>query len=394
MRTFISLSILQLAIVFSILPWSAYGLQQDASAQEQLQSIFREATAAMRDGHTEEAEKYFRQATELAPNLPEAHLNLGLAQLKEGKLSEASTSIEKAIQLDPRSPGAYMFLGIVDYQMNHIDQAIENLQHEIDANPTNPEAQLWLGIVELASGHPERATGPLDRAAELAPKDLNILDYRGQAHMKVAKQSYADMYHLDPRSWRVHRLNAEIASESEHYKQAIDEYLTAIHIAPREADLYEGLGEVYRKTGAIDLAENAFAQQLELTPGNPVAMYNLGSVRVERGEEETGVPLLLKVVKLYEKPTVADYYLGRGLAIQGKYDDAISELQRAATIDGEVQRRSWYEIAQTYRKMGDIAKAQAALVKYQQLRQAADRQTAQQEEDWRKLNTAPPDKTQ
>jgi predicted Zn-dependent protease len=123
-------------------------------------------------------------------------------------------------------------------------------------------------------------------------------------------------------------------------------------------------------------------------------MYNLGSVRVERGEEETGVPLLLKVVKLYEKPTVADYYLGRGLAIQGKYDDAISELQRAATIDGEVQRRSWYEIAQTYRKMGDTAKAHAALVKYQQLRQAADRQSAQQEEDWRKLNTAPPDKTQ
>lgn len=381
-------------IAFCVLLLPAYSQQPDANAQQQLQSLFRQGATAMRDGHADEAERYFQQATELAPNLPEAHLNLGLAQLKEGKLPEAAGSIEKAIQLDPHTPGAHMFLGIADYQMNHIDQAIENLQHEINANPTNPEAQLWLGIVELASGHPEKATGPLDRAAELAPKDLNILDYRGQAHMKVAKQSYADMYHLDPGSWRVHRLNAEMAADAEQHKQAIDEYLAAIHIAPKQADLYEGLGEEYRKTGPLDLAEKAFAQQLELTPGNPVAMYNLGSIRVERGEEETGIPLLQQVVKLYGKPTVADYYLGRGLAAQGKDSEAVDALLRASTIEGEVQRRSWYELAQTYRKMGDAAKAHAALVRYQQLRQAADRENARQAEDWRKLNAGTVDTSQ
>jgi tetratricopeptide (TPR) repeat protein len=391
MRLPISFTIALFVIALWWLPSSAYCLQ-DGNTQEQLQSIFRQGVTAMHDGHAEEAEKYFQQATQLAPGLSEAHLNLGLAQLKEGKLPEASGSIEKAIQLDPHSPGAHMFLGIVDYQMNRMDKAIENLQAEIEANPTNPEAQLWLGIVELASGHPEKATGPLDRAAELSPKDLNILDYRGQAHLKVAKQSYADMYHLDPGSWRVHRLNAEMAADSEQHKQAIDEYLAALRIAPKQADLYEGLGEEYRKTGALDSAEKAFAQQLELTPGNPVAMYNLGSVRVERGEEETGVPLLLEVVKLYQKPTVADYYLGRGLAAQGKNDEAVKELQRAATIDGEVQRRAWYELAQTYRKSGDATKAHAALAKYQELRQAADRQSAQQAEDWRKLNAAATDK--
>jgi Flp pilus assembly protein TadD len=276
--------------------------------------------------------------------------------------------------------------------MNRIDAAIDNLQQEIAANPKNAEAQLWLGIVELASGHPEKATGPLDRAAELSPKDLNILDYRGQAHLKVARQSYADMYHLDPGSWRVHRLNAEMAADAEQHKQAIDEYLAAIHIAPKEADLYEGLGEEYRKAGSLDLAEKAFAQQLELTPGNPVAMYNLGSVRVDRGEEASGVPLLQQVVKIYGKPTVADYYLGRGLAAQSKNDEAVNELQRASAIEGEVQRRSLYELAQTYRKMGDSVKAHATLTQYQQLRQAADRQNAQQAEDWRKLNAASSDK--
>lgn len=342
----------------------------------------------MRTGQVQAAEDAFRKATQIAPNFAPAYLDMGLAQLKLGKLPEATASIRKALAIDPKTVGAHMFLGIAEYQSNHIHRAIEDLQKEIAEAPNNTQALLWLGIVELESGHPEQATGPLDRAAELNPKDLNILDYRGQAHMAVAKLSYAQMYHLDPGSWRVHRLNAQIDAEAEQHKQAIDEYQAAIRIGPKEADLYEGLGEEYRQVGQLDLAQKAFSQQLQLTPGNPIAMYNLGSVDVDRSEEKAGVPLLEKVVKIYGKPTVADYYLGRGLAAEGKFDQAAAELQRATSIPGEVQQRAWYELGQVYRKMDRPTDARAALLKFQQLRQSADKQKAQEIEDWRKLNAA------
>lgn len=360
-------------------------------AQEQtpqLQEFFRDGATAMQAGQAATAEAAFRKATQIAPDFAPAYLDLGLAQLKQGKLQEATSSIRKALEIDPKSPGAHMFLGIAEYQSNHIHKALEDLQQETAENPGNSQALLWLGIVELNSGHPEKATGPLDRAANLNPKDLNILDYRGQAHMAVAKQSYAQMYRLDPTSWRVHRLNAQIDAEAEQHKQAIDEYQAAIKIDPKEADLYEGLGQEYRKIGQLDLAQKAFAQQLQLTPGNPIAMYNLGSVDVDRSEEKSGVPLLEQVVKIYGKPTVADYYLGRGLAGEGKVDQAAAELQRATSVPGEVQLRAWYELGQIYRKMGRPTAAHAALLKYQQLRQAADSQKAKEIEDWRKLNTA------
>lgn len=362
-----------------------------ADAQEQtpqFQDLFRQGAAAMRTGQVQAAEDAFRKATQIAPNFAPAYLDMGLAQLKLGKLPEATASIRKALAIDPKTVGAHMFLGIAEYQSNHIHRAIEDLQQEIAEAPNNAQALLWLGIVELESGHPEQATGPLDRAAELNPKDLNILDYRGQAHMAVAKLSYAQMYHLDPGSWRVHRLNAQIDAEAEQHKQAIDEYQAAIRIGPKEADLYEGLGEEYRQVGQLDLAQKAFSQQLQLTPGNPIAMYNLGSVDVDRSEEKAGVPLLEKVVKIYGKPTVADYYLGRGLAAEGKFDQAAAELWRATSIPGEVQQRAWYELGQIYRKMGRPTDAHAALLKFQQLRQSADKQKAQEIEDWRKLNAA------
>jgi tetratricopeptide (TPR) repeat protein len=359
-----------------------------AQDQQQLQSVFQQGMAAMKAGHADEAEKLFQQTVTIDPGFAPGYLDMGLAQIRQGKLPEAAASLEKALELDPNAPGANMFLGIVDHQMNRSTESIEHLQKEVAAHPDSPEAQMWLGIVELSSGHPDQATGPLDRAAELSPKDENILDYRGRAHMQVAKQSYAQMYHLDPGSWRVHRLNAQIAAEADQREHAIQEYLAAIKIAPKQADLYEELGEEYRKTGALDLAEKAYAEQLSLTPGNPVAMYNLGSVCVDRAQEQTGVPLLEQVVKIYDAPTVADYYLGRGLAAEGKNDQAVTSLQRATQVTGEVQRQAWYELGQLYRKMGKSADARAALEKYQQLRQTADRENAKQVEDWRQLNVS------
>lgn len=122
---------------------------------------------------------------------------MGLAQLKQGKLADAADSLQTALQRNPKAPGASMFRGIVYFQMNRLGQARVALQQEIDLDQDNAEPLMWLGITELAAGNPEKAVGPLDKAAELSPKDINILDYRGRAHLLVSKDSYARMYARD-----------------------------------------------------------------------------------------------------------------------------------------------------------------------------------------------------
>ncbi len=342
----------------------------------------------MHNGNSAAAEATFRRATVVDPSFAPAQLDLGLAQLKQGKLLDAIASIKKSLQLDPSSPGAHLFLGIAEYQSSHAEDAIADLRLAIQEDPRNTQALTWLGIVELNAGHPEQAAEPLDRAAELAPTDENILDYRVQAHMAVARQSYTALYKLDPSSWRLHRLNAAIDAQALDHKHAIDEYQLALQLAPKEAELYEGMGWEYRQLGHADQAAQAFAQQLKLTPGNPIAMYNLGSAEVDSGQEKAAIPLLQEVVNVYDQPTAADYYLGRALAAQGKYEDAAKEFQRATLLTGEMQQRAWYELSQTYRNLGKAEEARAAVQKYQALRQAADQANAKQAEDWRKLNAA------
>ena len=365
---------------------AATGMPAQSAPPQGVESLLRQGAAAMQAGRADEAEASYRKATEEAPTFAPGWLDLGLAQLRGGKLTAAIDSMRHALQLDPGAPGAHLFLGIAEYQTNHIPEAVADLERAAQEDASNPQAFLWLGIVELDTDHPEKATGPLDRAAELAPNDLAILDYRVQAHMAVARQSYTQIYHLDAGSWRLHRLNAQIDAQAQQHTQAIEEYQEAIKIAPKQADLYEGLGWEYRQTGQIDLAEKAFAQQLQLTPGNPIAMYNLASAQVDGGQAAAAVPLLEQVVKLYGMPTVADYYLGRAYAAAGKNDQAVAELQKATTLSGETERRAWYGLGQVYRQMGKTAEARAAVGKFQQLHDAAVEARAKDVEDWRKLN--------
>jgi superkiller protein 3 len=340
----------------------------------------------MRAGNAAEAEASYRRATDTAPNFAPGWLDLGLAQLKEGKLEDATGSIRHALALDPSVHGARLFLGIAEYQTQHIDAAVVDLEQAGREDPDNLQVLMWLGIVEMESGHPEQATAPLDRAAELAPDDAGILDYRVQAHMAVARESYTRLYRLDPGSWRLHRLNAQIDAQAGQPDEAIHEYQAAIKIAPKQADLYEGLGWEYRQTGHLDLAEKAFEQQLELTPGNPIAMYNLASTRVDSGQAASAAGLLEQVVKLNAAPTVADYYLGRAYAAEGRQEPAVAEYQKATTLGGETARQAWYGLGQVYRDLGRTAEARAAVEKFQQLHQQAAQARAKDIQDWRKLN--------
>jgi len=364
----------------------------ESSQEDQLKANLRSGAEAMHSGRADQAEQYFREVTRIAPRLPVGYLDLGLAQLRQGKLPEAVESLEKTLELNQSTPGAHMFLGITFYQMSRFEDARTALQQEIDLNAGNAEALMWLGITELAAGNAEKAVAPLDKAAELSPKDMNILDFRGRAHLLVSKDSYARMYALDPNSWRMHRLSAQIYSEANQRKEAIREFEAAVELSPKQPDLYEELGDEYRKDGNLGMAATTYKKELELTPHNPVALYDLGSTLVEQGKSQAGVPLLKEAVKILGGQTVADYYLGRGLADLGVYQEAVEHLEAAAKIvpQDEVARRSFYKLAQVYRKLQRPQDAQKAVAQFQKLTEQLARQGAQQVSDWRKMNSGSP----
>lgn len=352
-----------------------------------VREAFERGSAAMRAGQSAAAERAFRDAVKLAPNMAEAHLDLGLVLAREGKLDGAIASVQKSIALDPAQNGAHMFLGIFLFQANHPEEARQALATEIAHDPKNPEALTWLGNIDLATGHPERAVLSFDKAAELTPNDLNLLELRGRAHNQVAHDSYARMAKLDPNSWHVHRVQAQLFSDEGKHAEAITEYQAAIKLEPRNPDLYEALGDEFRATAQLQAAQTAYGQELTLAPANPVALYNVGSIDIDRGDNAAGVPLLLKFVQVYPGSPVAEYFLGRGLAALGKDEEAAGWLAKSAAADGngEIAKRSSYELTRLYRKLHRPGEAEAAAANLVRIKALQDKASTQEPQDWKKL---------
>jgi tetratricopeptide (TPR) repeat protein len=352
-----------------LLSWTASlaAAQGGANVNER----FRQATAAMREGHLDEASQGFAAIVKEAPSFAEAHLNLGLVLQEQNKFDEASASFQKALLLKPRLRGANLFLGVALYRLNQLDKAVVAIQKETTAYPKDPAAWMWLGVVRLAQEKPEEAAAALDKATERAPDDMDILYHRGRAHLLVSNNSYARMFKVDPHSWRVHRVIAQADAEADRHVDAIVEFQAALKLAPTQPGLHEELGSEYRNLGKIQEAEEAFLRELEIDPNNALARYKLGVLTVEKGDGAKGKELIEAALR--EKPGLlhVDYNLGRAEMLLGNDAAAAQRLERATSAPGsdpEVIGQAWYQLGIVYRRLHRMEDAQKAMATFQKLK--------------------------
>jgi tetratricopeptide (TPR) repeat protein len=342
-----------------------------AQVTPEVSNILSQASEAMRQGDLNAAGDGFAAAVKLAPAFAEAHFNLGLVREEQGRLDEAIASFEKALTLKPGLHGANLFLAVAYYKLNHFDQALPAARKETVAYPKDAAAWMWFGVIELAKDRPEEAAAALDKAATLAPDDLDILYHRGRAHLLVSKNSYAKMFKVAPKSWRVHQVLAQANAEADRHTDAVAEYQAAIKLAPTQPGLHEELGSEYRKLGKVQEAEESLHRELEISPHSVLAKYELGVLAVEQGDGAKGKELIEAALK--EKPGLlhSDYNLGRAEMLLGNDAVAAQRLERAVSAPGsdpEVIEQAWYQLGIVYRHLHRMQDAQKAMATFQKLK--------------------------
>ena len=331
---------------------------------------FRKASEAMRRGDLNTAGVGFEAATKQSPDFAPAHFNLGLVREEQGRFEEAIASLQKALSLKPGMHGANLFLGIAYYRTNRFEPAIAEVKKETLAYPKDASAWMWQGVIQLAMDRPEDAAVALDKAASLAPDNVDILYHRGQAHLLVSKNSYEKMFKADPKSWRVHQVLAQANAEAERPMDAIAEYLEAIRLAPTQPGLHEELGSEYSSAAKPVEAEAAFSRELEIDSHNAVARYKLGVLAITQGDGARAKELIEAAIK--EKPGLrhSDYNLGRAEMLIGEDENALRHFQQATKIeaDPDVLQQAWFQLGIVYRHLHRMPEAQQAIATFQRLK--------------------------
>ena len=353
--------LLELALLTAFLFPVSLGAQ--AADDEQVREHFQAAQRAEKTGDYATAAAEYQTVLKLRPELAEVHTNLGLVYYLQGKNDEAIKALQRALELRPDILGANLFLGTAYVRTNQYEKSLDPL------NPKEARAYLNLGLSYSELGRDDEALTVLRKAAELFPRDVEVLYSLGRVYTKLMTSTYEKMDQIDPDSYRAHQLLGAYYEARRDPRAAAEEYKTAIAKKPDAPELHYALGNIYWKNKEFDQAEAEFRKELQIAPENYLATWKLGNVYVAKRQYDQAFLYLRTAVR--QKPDLGQAYrdLGRALIQTGDFAGAIVQLEKVNQLDPD-EPATHYLLAQAYRKLGRTKEEKAELDRFAKLREA------------------------
>jgi tetratricopeptide (TPR) repeat protein len=130
------------------------------------------------DWNFREAERQYRRAIQLNPQLPAAHLWYGMFLRDQGRLKEAMPEFRRAEELEPFSVLANTNMAHALRMAGDSDAALERTRRAVEMDPDLPDSDVMLANIYRSRSDAGDADAALDRALSLAagnPHALSIL---------------------------------------------------------------------------------------------------------------------------------------------------------------------------------------------------------------------------
>jgi Flp pilus assembly protein TadD len=229
------------------------------------------------------------EAVRLLPDSAEAHNALGEALSNLNSLGAAQAEFEKALQLSPNMPLAHLNLGMVLAQTEDLARAAEHLDFAIaklGATPDGARAHYLRAKVYTDLSQVERASVELHLAVKIAPDFAEAWSDLGEARKTLlddtgALSAFERAVVLSPSDpVALTRLGNELYHQGKN-KRAILELEKADHINPKDQTTLNGLQAALRADGQTARANQIKARLVAVLRERDQKMQNqLSAVRL------------------------------------------------------------------------------------------------------------------
>lgn len=143
------------------------------------------------DWNWQEAEREYKLAIELNPNLASAYDNYAYMLGIQNRKEEGYRMRTKALELDPVSLSINTNLGWTLRNAGRFDEAITHLRKTLQLDPNYYRAHVWLGQTYEVAGKHKAAIEQLEKAKALAPSTPFVLAALGHAYAQANKKAEA-----------------------------------------------------------------------------------------------------------------------------------------------------------------------------------------------------------
>ena len=292
-----------------------------------------------RAGKDDEALKQYEVVIRVAPGEPRFQLELAERYWKRGEKARALELARKIAAHFPDDGGVHAALA--DLYSRWSEDALALKEYEILAR-IEPEDETHL--VNLGEQYFQR--GDKNKAVEIWKRII----------VKKTPEAYARL--------------AEVYAEHDMGAEAIDMYMKAIALKPKEAGFYRGLAGVYERQRQDDRAIEAWEKVMELTRGDAALKPTRREARtriIAILARKQGNPLTRKAMEWDRKFQAnppdyeAGYFAAEAYIKQGRYEDAERVLKRVLALlpddlDAMHQLVAVYKSLHKYREAIDLLK--------------------------------------
>lgn len=224
-----------------------------------------------RSGDGEGAEKHYRAALALKPDLTDAWVSLGILLREGNRPEEAEQAQREALRLDGSNFSALLGLGNILLGMQRIDEAVEYLERAVALQPASPEARNSLGKVLTAVGN-KVATPHFVEALRLRPDYWEAAEGLGEYLMKngayrESAEAYSRVCELRPERVEPQIKRADAWLAAGEYERAGAEYERLKPVAWAAA--IGGLAASLALQGGGEEAGALFEESLKAEPDSP-----------------------------------------------------------------------------------------------------------------------------
>jgi protein O-GlcNAc transferase len=325
-------------------------------------------------GQDEEAMPHFEEALKLNPELPDAALQLAMAEQRLGKQQESIPFFQKAVEREPRNAQALTNLGLALTETGKAKDAIPYLERALAETPSDPVTHEDLGVAELQQSHFDGAIVQFEKALELDGGNPQLhydlgLAYKLKDRMDDAVLELTKAASLDPALPDPPYTLGILYMQMGRFEDSATQFKAALALRPANGDGWAMLGSVLKQMQQADKrdeAEAALRKAIALMPNQPGAHITLAGVLADEGKREEAaaerkLAAGLSRTAVNRQRATLSTNAGNQLLQRGEIADAVEQYLDAIAADpGYAEAHSQLAIAYARQGRADEAAAERA----------------------------------
>jgi len=314
-----------------------------------------------------------------SPHFPGGYVWRAMVEMSHNSADKAEADLKTAISIAPQSPQAYLELGKIRFAQKRFPEGVALFEQALQYDPNSIEALRLEVSYYIYAKQPDKALARLNAQIDKSPKNSAFYDLLGEMQLqnKNLDQAFATAQkamQINPGDGEAALLYSQVEVERGQTAEAISLWEKWLAAHPNDAPILAVLGTLEESRGNMAKAEAYYRKALDINPQQPVAANNLAYRMLENGENVDVALTYAQTARqaMPNSPDTADT-LAWAYYHKGAYGFARDLLENALKTEPNSAAMQ-YHLGMVYSKLGDKSNAAIHLKKAESL--APDSPTA------------------